>query len=428
MSFNPSAYLKARNEMRAILSEKMIPFWLDRSVDDVYGGYLTSFDERGVFDGDDRKYIVTQSRMLWGFSALKDFARPEDRARMETAARQGARFFIDRFWDKEHGGFYWQLNRDGTVRDPAKLVYGESFAIYAVAEYARVYQDEAALEYATRAFELLQVYAADTQNGGYMENLERDFSPSPGGAFAGDRKSLDIHMHLMEAFTTLYLAGRAEIAARKLREVTGLIHEKMMDRERGFGFNQFDLKFHKLPAIDIARTWNAERAKGEIIEIPTDTTSYGHNAELSWLMDLALDALEADKAPFEPAMKNLLDHTLSCGFDWEYGGVYRDGVADGPALVTDKEWWQNFESMVGFANGLVRYGDERCGEALLKTWDFIKNHFLDPELGESHQLLRRDGSVLVGNLGNPWKGIYHTGRALSECVKRLDTLIREKDQ
>jgi mannobiose 2-epimerase len=227
VGFNQSAYRKARDEMRAILSDKMIPFWLDRSVDDVHGGYLTSFDERGLFDGDDRKYIVTQSRMLWGFSALVDFARPEDRARMEEAARQGARFFIDRFWDKEYGGFYWQLNRDGTVRDPAKLVYGESFAIYALAEYSRVYRDAAALEYATRAFELLQVYAADTMNGGYLENLERDFSPSPGGAFAGDRKSLDIHMHLMEAFTTLHLAGRTEITARKLREVTGLIHEKI---------------------------------------------------------------------------------------------------------------------------------------------------------------------------------------------------------
>jgi mannose/cellobiose epimerase-like protein (N-acyl-D-glucosamine 2-epimerase family) len=42
-------------------------------------------------------------------------------------------------------------------------------------------------------------------------------------------------MHLMEAFTTLYRAGRAEVAARKLREVIGLILERMVDRERGFG-------------------------------------------------------------------------------------------------------------------------------------------------------------------------------------------------
>jgi cellobiose epimerase len=428
VNFNRSAFLVARNEMRKILSEKMIPFWLDRSIDDVYGGYLTSFDEHGVFDGDDRKYIVTQSRMLWGFSALIPYAKPEDRARMASAARQGARFFIDRFWDREFGGFYWKLNRDGSVGDPAKLTYGESFAIYALSEYSIAYQDKEALEYATRAFELLQTYAADTQYGGYLENLERDFSPSPGGAFAGDRKSLDIHMHLLEAFTTLYQAGRTEITGRKLLEVTGLILHKMVDRERGFGFNQFDTQFHKIPAIDIARTWNAERAKGEKIETPTDTTSYGHNAELSWLMDLALDALGADKAPFEPVMRKLLDHTLNCGFDDEYGGVYRDGVADGPALVTDKEWWQNFESMVGFSNGLVRYENERCGEAFLKTWAFVKQYFLDPELGESHQLLRRDGEVLVGNLGNPWKGIYHTGRALSESIKRLDALLGEKDE
>jgi mannobiose 2-epimerase len=44
-------------------------------------------------------------------------------------------------------------------------------------------------------------------------------------------------------------------------------------------------------------------------------------------------------------------------------------------------------------------------------------------MGESRQLLSRDGRVLAGNLGNPWKGIYHTGRALSECVRRLDALL-----
>jgi mannobiose 2-epimerase len=70
---------------------------------------------------------------------------------------------------------------------PAKLTYGESFAIYALAEYSTAYGDPEALQYAARAFELLQIYAADTQNGGYLENLERDFhprraAPSPGTA------------------------------------------------------------------------------------------------------------------------------------------------------------------------------------------------------------------------------------------------------
>ncbi len=413
---------RACEEMRAQLSEGIIPFWLERTEDSEFGGYLTSFDENGVYDEDGRKYIVTQSRMLWGFSRLTPYAKEADAEKMERLAKQGAQFFAKNFWDEQFGGFYWQLNRDGTVRDPAKLVYGESFGIYALAAYARRYGDEQALEMACRGFDLLQKYAADTRYGGYFENLERDFSISPAGFYAGDRKSLDIHMHLLEAFTELYLATKQEIHARKLREVLSLIEDKMADRNVGYGFNQFDIRFNKIPAIDIARTWNAEREKGEAIAQPLDTTSYGHNVELSWLADQALDALGDSKTEHDDLIRNLLDHAIRHGLDPQYGGVYRDGVGDGDAIVTDKEWWQNFESMVGFINGYKRFGDEKYAEAFLSTWNFVKTYFIHSDLGESRQLLRRDGTPIVGNLGNPWKGIYHTGRALAECIDRLNAL------
>jgi mannobiose 2-epimerase len=42
------------------------------------------------------------------------------------------------------------------------------------------------------------------------------------------------------------------------------------------------------------------------------------------------------------------------------------------------------------------------------------------EVGESRQLLTIKGDIIVGNVGNLWKGIYHTGRALAECISRLD--------
>ena len=409
-----------RREIHECLAEGIIPFWLNRAVDETYGGYLTNFDEQGQFTGDGVKYLVTQSRMVWGFSNLREFARDQDRQAMQRAAAQGAAFLAERFWDPEYQGFYWQLNRDGTVADPAKLVYGEGFAIYALSEYALTYGDQKMLRLAERGFDLLQIYAADTLRGGYYENIERDWQISPSGAYAGDRKSLDIHMHLLETFTTLYRASGREIHARKLKEVLDIIFEHMVNREKGYGYNQFDLNFRQIPAINILRTWNAERETHEVIETPTDTTSYGHNVELSWLADLALKTLKCDRAPYEPVLRRLLDHALRNGYDHEYGGVYRDGVADQSVLVYDKEWWQNFESLVGFLNGYKLYGDSRYLEAFLQTWGFVKRCFLNMSVGESRQLLKRDGTPIISNMGNAWKGIYHTGRALAECLRRLE--------
>lgn len=410
-----------QQEIQDTLQEKIIPFWLERSVDRKFGGYLTSFDWNGKFDGNDAKYIVTQSRMLWGFSQLSLFAKPHQKEEMKQAAVQGLRFIIDHFWDVKYGGFYWQVNRNGTVADPSKLTYGESFAIYALSEFALRYQNEEALQYAEKTFGLLQMYAADTRYGGYYENLEADWSISPGGVWAGNRKSLDIHMHLMEAYTTLYEVSRKEIHGRKLAESVGVILDHMVNLEIGYGYNQFDLHFNQLPAINIMRTWNAEREANKIIPQPTDTTSYGHNVELSWLMDRAhqiMGCMDCDN----PILRKLLDHSLMYGYDNQYGGVYRDGIADQEVLVTDKEWWQNFESLAGYLNGYTKYGDSRYWDAFVKTWEFVKTKFMNMEVGESRQLLDRYGTPIVENLGNPWKGIYHTGRALAECLKRFEIL------
>lgn len=412
-----------KEDLEDTLKNYIIPFWLKHSIDTEFGGYLTSFDEKGIFDGNGIKNIVTQSRMVWGYSHLLPYAAEQDKIAMKVAAHNGMLFLIEKFWDAEFGGFYWLLNRDGSVKDNAKLTYGEGFAIYALSEYYLTFKDDRALKYAKLGFDYLQKYATDTFNGGYFENIERNWELSPNGVQAGNRKSLDIHMHLLEAFTTLYAATGEELHKRKLQEVYNLIKTHMVNFDKGYGYNQFDSNFQKLPAINIPRTWNAERESNESISVPTDTTSYGHNVELSWLGDLALKGIGSRKEEDTVLLRRLLDHALAYGYDTAYGGIYRDGIADQKAVILDKEWWQNFESMTGFLNGYVLYSDTRYLDAFIEIWAFIKAHFMNYELGESRQLLDRTGKPIIANLGNPWKGIYHTGRAIAECIGHIDSCI-----
>ncbi len=409
-------------EMQEVLSGRIIPFWLARSIDADCGGYLVSFDENGIHNGQDNKHIVTQTRMLWGFSHLQNYCLPADREKVKAAARKGYDFFIGYFWDKKEGGFFWETERDGTFIDRSKLTYGQSFAIYALCEYYLQFNEKAALDYAEVVFDLLQKYAADTYNGGYYENLERDWTVSPYGPYGGDRKSLDIHMHLMESFTLLYQATGKEIHRRKLLELIEIILRRMVNQSEGYGYNQFDLEFNRIPAINIKRTWNSDRQANEKISVPADTTSYGHNVELSWLLDKAVKLLQADNPEYTSIIGKLLDYSLKYGYDYEFGGVYRDGKPDGTVLVKDKEWWQNFESLVGYLNGYVQYGDEKYFEAYELTWKFIKNKFMNFKTGESRQLLDRQGNTIIGDMGNYWKAIYHTGRALAECMDRTEII------
>ncbi|MCR5669162.1 MAG: AGE family epimerase/isomerase, partial [Lachnospiraceae bacterium] len=407
-------------EITQNLEEGIVPFWLHNGIDKKYGGYLVCFDENGNPTGDTDKQIVTQTRMIWGFSALyKRYGLEKYR----LAARQGVDFFIRNFWDKQYGGWYWMTTREGSLLDNGKVIYGQTFAIYCLSEYTLATGDKVGQEYACKTFDLMQKYAADTARGGYYENLERDWTLSPSGFCAGDLKSLDIHMHTMEAFTTLYECTGEEIHARKLKEVMDLILDKMFDKEIGCGFNQFDASFHRKPAINIRRTWNAERETGEVMEQPTDSTSYGHNIELVWLLNRACDILQLPYHTYDEVAKKVAEHTLKYGFDHELGGVFRDGPHVGEPLVKDKEWWQNCETLVGLLDIYERCGDENCLKAFFKTWEFDSKYMINHEVGEWRQLLTHNGKGLTINIGNQWKCIYHTGRAMMECKERLERLL-----
>jgi mannobiose 2-epimerase len=410
-----------RAQVRDHLYQGIMPFWANHGIDHEYGGYLTNLDDQGnLIQADTDKYIVTQTRMIWGMSVFSELL-PNARQYLDFA-KQGADFFIRNFWDRECGGWGWRVKRDGSVIDSGKVMYGQSFAIYALAQYSLSTKDARGLDYASQTFDLMQKYCADTARGGYYENLEPDWQLSDPGFCAGDRKSLDIHMHLLEAFTTLAQASGLEIHRRKLQEVIDLILEFMIDYENGCGRNQFDLSFHPIPSIAIRRTWNAER-KGEAVSDPIDTTSYGHNLELCWLLLRAGEILGQLPSKYSETLRLLGEHALRWGIDWEFGGVYRDGPHNGPALVHEKEFWQNAEALVGLLDCYLTLSDERYLKAFKLCWKFVNQHMINHKQGEWLTLVSRTGDPLWADLGNPWKACYHTGRAMHEVLKRLDRII-----
>ena len=200
------------------------------------------------------------------------------------------------------------------------------------------------------------------------------------------------------------------------------ISEKMVDHQSGSGLNQFDLEWNTLPAINIKRTWNAER-EGEKHADPTETTSYGHNTELVWLMVRALNAADESIEPYKTMFKKLLDNAVKYGIDFENGGIYRDGLRKGGALVLEKEWWQHTESLVGFLTGYKLFQDVKYLEAFQAIWSFVDKKMINHQVGEWRRLLDREGNVIDGNIGNEWKVAYHSGRSMIECERRLRELI-----
>lgn len=406
-------------------------FWMEKSPDREFGGFLVCFDEHGnpmthidVMEPTD-KMIVTQTRMIWGIAALlrNDMYQYAglDYSSLKLELRKSVDSFISHFWDEEKEGFVWYTNRQGKVMDYGKLVYGQTFVVYAMAEAALAVPDENYIEYAIKAYESLLKNCTDLRYGGFYENLSRDWVPETEQDFGGNLKSLDIHMHALEAFSNLYEFTKSEDHRLRLKEVIHIITEHMVDYKYGCGGNQYDDRFAPKDARSIRRTWNYERDPEQANANPLDTTSFGHNIELAWLLNKAYKVMDEERPV--AFTKMIADYVLVNGVDKEYGGIFRDGMHDGRVVNKEKEWWQNFEALTGFLDAYEVTGDERYLTEFVNLFTFVWTYFYNEEVGESRQLLEQGGTPKISDVGNQWKCMYHTDRAMMECIVRINNIL-----
>jgi cellobiose epimerase len=386
------------------LTSAILGFWYPKSIDREHGGYVVDFDAAGRFKGEAPKMIVTQARMLWLSSRLLREGRggPD----MREAARQGYRFLMDHMWDAEYGGFYWEVDRAGTkVVAPHKHLYGQSFGLYALSEYARATGDKAAIADATRLFTLLDARAHDTMYGGYVEFFSRDWSAEPADVmpYLGvphGVKTMNTHLHLMEALTAYYRASQSPLGATRLAELITIQSNTVVRKASGACTDQYARNWTPRLAPDVARA------------------SYGHDLENIWLLVDALDALGQPVAPHDDLFRTLFANALAHGYDRQAGGFYDSGPLGLDADRRGKVWWVQAESLVSALTMYKLTADPQYADVFRQTWQFVNEKQTDWTSGEWFETVAPDGTT-GGDKAHRWKAGYHNGRALLECLRLL---------
>lgn len=399
---------QVKEQVHKELRTGILDFWLRHCIDDECGGYITGLAEDGTKTEVNKKYLLTQARLVWFFSSAHRHGII-DRPCLEKAAH-GYRFLIKHMWDNEHGGFYWLVDRQGEVIDDRKSVYTQTFAIYALSEYYMASKDAEALAYAEKLFDLYQTKARDGDLG-YLQNFNRDWTLRG----KKNNKTLDVHMHIMECFTTLYEASGKAVHKKALQDIIALLMEKAINREHGSAYEPYNRAFEPIAG-----------SKGEM------TTSYGHNVELGWLLLEALRVLGEDREQYRTQVLGLVDHALRYGFDEERGGVAMYGPHVGHSLDADqfsplrlrKSWWEQSEMLVALMEAYAWTQDERYGQAFSKTFDWVWSHHIDKKHGGWYAIASWDGTkILSPYKGGGWKSPYHNGRALIMLERRLNKML-----
>jgi cellobiose epimerase len=387
-------------DLQAQLAGKIMPYWYDTAQDTNAGGYLMADDLKGRGVASE-KQLVSQSRMVWGFSHahLKGYSTAQ--RNYLKAAEQGYRFLLDHFLDKEQGGYFWKTDLAGKVTNDRKFIYGQSFVIYGLVEYYRASGDKAALGQALELYRTLQKHSYDTKHTGWVEHFERDWTPlklrdPKGEVEVAGLKSANTHLHLMEALTELYDASQDRQVKQSLQEAVKINCTYFYPPNPG------QSAFHREP------DWSA------VTDPRSAGLSYGHNVEFAWLMIRAEKVLK-QKQSWSHFYAHL-DHALKYGYDHERGGLYSLGKDDQPATNTDKVWWVEAEMMAALTDALVHKKNPAYSDALQKLVTFVSLYQTDPKDGIWLDSVTAEGRPKSTGKAHSWKANYHDVRAIVKFV------------
>ena len=148
----------------------------------------------------------------------------------------------------------------------------------------------------------------------------------------------------------------------------------------------------------------------------------GHDLEAMWFL-MNIGVRRQDQALIRKAVDISLS-VIDYGWDKEYGGIFyfmdRKGYPTQELEWDQKLWWVHIESAIAMAKGYQLTGDGRCLEWFGKLHNYLWTYFKDPEYPEWFGYLNRRGEVLLPLKGGKWKGCFHVPRGLYQ----LHTILK----
>ena len=388
-----------KQEVREVLENNILRFWIDRMQDNEHGGFYGRIDNNNVLYADADKGAILNARILWTFSAAYRVLGKSEYLKIATRAK---RYFIDHFIDPEYGGVYWSLDYKGQPKDTKKQFYAIGFAIYGLSEYARATNDQEALEQAINLYRCVEEHALDKEYNGYIEAMTRNWQPIDDMRLseydANYPKSQNTHLHIIEPYANLYRVWPSKELEASLRNIIGIFTDRILNPET----HHLDLFFEM--------DW--KRGAGQL-------ESYGHVIECYWLMHEAALVLGDQKVlnKVEPIVQ-IVAKASEKGLNPDGSMIHEANLTAG-TKDDDLHWWVQAEAVVGFYNIYQHFHDEAALEKALRCWQYIKENLIDYQHGEWYWSRHRDGSLnTVDDKAGFWKCPYHNGRMCLEIIER----------
>lgn len=310
------------------------------------------------------------------------------------AAIQGAEF-LKKYGHNGDYDFYFSLTREGKPLVEPYNIFSNTFACMAFAQLAKATGSEEYAEISRRIFKRI---------------LERRGNPKGkwSKAVPGTRPMKDFALPMIICNMALEVEDIINDPQLLEKTIDECLHE-VLDV-----FYQPDLgcMLENVSSLDNSRL---DCFEGREI-------NPGHNLEALWFM-MNLGIRRNDEALVNKCVEISLS-VIERGWDKEYGGIFyfldSKGAPQQKLEWDQKLWWVHIESAIAMIKGYQLTGNKKCLEWFEKLDEYMWSRFKDPLHPEWFGYLNRRGEMLLPLKGGKWKGCFHVPRGLFEIWQILE--------
>lgn len=308
--------------------------------------------------------------------------------------------FIEKHCFDEQGHMYFSVTAEGKPLRKRRYVFSETFAAIAMSEYALATGDQ---HWAKRAIQVFE----DTQR----------FLATPG--FLPAKFEEDVKLQGHSIVMILINVGSCIRKVVDDPKLTQQIDESIEKLKKYFIHPEFKCLLETVGE------------NGEFIDTNmTRTINPGHCIETSWFIMEEAKLRGWDKPMFDLALQ-VFDWSWNWGWDKQYGGIinFRDckNLPSQDYSQDMKFWWPQCETIIASLYAYLGTGDEKYLYRHERISEWTYAHFPDAEYGEWYGYLHRDGTVAQPAKGNLYKGPFHIPRMMikgymlcQEILKKLE--------
>ena len=385
------------SQYKSELLDRVMPFWMEKSIDTECGGFYTCLERDGsVYDTD--KFIWLQGRQVWMLATL--YNKVEPRKEWLDAAIAGAEFLM-KYGHDGHYNWYFSLDRAGHPLIEPYNIFSYTFAVIAFGQLYIATGNSVYADVAKKTFDIVL---------SRKDNPKGKWSKAAQGARA--MKSFDLPMILCNVSLEIESLLKPDF----LKEtIENCIHEVM------------DVFYR--PELDLIVEHVSK--DGSMVDcFEGRLQNPGHAIEAMWfIMDLGRRLGRQDL--IEKAVHIAL-REIEYGWDKQYDGIFyfldRLGHPQQQLEWDQKLWWVHIETLITTLKGYELTGNEDCLRWFMRVHDYVWSHFVDPMYPEWFGYLNRRGEVLLTLKGGKWKGCFHVPRGLMQCYQTLEKLALKQQK